>query len=57
MRQMRANCGPLGVELYSRPCIAKMNMYAVFFFIVKEMKSLNQYNVKERRWELNSFLL
>lgn len=51
MRQMRAIYGPLDLELSSAPHIAKMNTYCVLFFTSKEIKSLNQYNVKKKRRE------
>lgn len=53
MRHMRANGGPLGLDLWSAPHMAQMNSYRVLFFTFKEIKSLNQYNVKEKKGELN----
>lgn len=53
MRQMRTIYGPLDLELSSAPHIAKMNTYCVLFFTSKEIKSLNQYNVKKKRREWN----
>lgn len=49
MRQMTANYGPL--DLASAPHIAKMNTDCVLFFTSREIKSLNQCNVKEKRGE------
>lgn len=49
MRQMRARHGPR--DLVSAPHIPKMNTYCVLFFTSKEIKSLNQHIVKEKRGE------
>lgn len=54
MRHLRANCGPLGLDLWSAPHVAKMNSYSVLFFTFQEIKSWNQYNLKEKE-KLNLF--